>query len=148
VPHGEFDSTWLPDVRAPRFADGTTAHALVIHSDRVLRGFLQIYLLGAGYVVSVGADGAEGTRDLGGRVPHLIVLDAGAAHLEGVQFVFETNDFIPLLFLTADEDVCERADQLGIPACHVSPLSESRFLEAAARCLALQRTRRFSALLN
>lgn len=146
--HEAFDSTWLPDVRAPRAADGSTAHALLIHPDRNLRGFLQIYLLSAGYVVSAAADGAEAARELGGRVPDLIVLDANASHVEGVQFVSSADDFIPLLFLTSEQGVCERAEQLGVAACNVSPLSESRFLEAAARCLSLARTRRFSARLN
>jgi len=148
----ETDSTWLSDVRAPLSADGDTAHALVIHADSELRELLHVHLLSAGYAVTLAADGPEASRALGGRTPDLIVLDTTVSRLDGVQFIFgrpqARGEFIPLLFLTREEKVLERAQRLGVAACHTAPLASDRFLEAAARCVRCEPPPRFNAQLN
>lgn len=136
----DLDATWLADVRAPLSAEGETAHALVIHADRELRDLLDVYLLSAGYLVSAAATGPAASRQLGGRTPDLIVLDTDVSQLEDLAFIHakprsRRGEFIPILFLTQDREVVERAEGLGFVACLTRPFSPDLFLKSALRCL-------------
>ena len=133
------DAAWLADARAPLSPEGQTAHALVIHADRDLRDMLDMYLLSAGYVVSAAPDGPAASRQLGERVPDLIVLDTSVSKLEDLEFIHaepaRRGQFIPVLFLTEEKAVAERAEGLGMIACLTQPFSPDRFLKSALRCL-------------
>jgi len=132
-------ATWLAEVRAPISPEGNTAHALIIHSDRDLRDMLDMYLLSAGYLVSAAADGPAASRQLGQRVPDLIVLDTSVTRLEDLGFIYaepaRRGEFIPILFLTEDKEVAARAESLGVIACLTQPFSPDLFLKSALRCL-------------
>ena len=133
------DAAWLADVRAPLSPEGQTAHALVIHSDRDLRDLLDMYLLSAGYLVSAAPDGPAASRQLGGRTPDLIVLDTCVSRLDELGFIYaepqRRGEFIPILFLTEEKGVAERAESLGVAACVTRPFSPDLFLKSALRCL-------------
>lgn len=79
-------------------------------------------------------DGEAGGELALGASPHVVLIDVDMPYANGYGFFQRlkahaaTRD-IPVVFLTADDDVEQRAIQLGAAACLKKPLSVERLLK-------------------
>ena len=114
------------------------ATVLVIDDDRAIRELLSLHLANRGYQVAVAEDAVVGGRLALAARPQLIIIDVNMPYLDGPDFVAalkgdpETKD-IPVVFLTSDGDVAERAGKLGAVACLTKPIMADRLLDVVAR---------------
>lgn len=113
---------------------------LVIDDDRSIRELLSLHLANRGYDVAVAEDAIVGGRLALAAKPQLIIVDANMPYLDGPDFVAalrsdpQTSD-IPVVFLTSDESVADRAEKLGAFACLTKPIMADRLLEVVARAI-------------
>ena len=113
---------------------------LVIDDDRSIRELLSLHLSNRGYDVAVAEDAIVGGKLALAAKPQLIIIDVNMPYLDGPDFVAAlksdplTSD-IPVVFLTSDADVIERAAKLGAVACLTKPIMADRMLEVVARAL-------------
>src|SRR5512138_3705805 len=108
-----------------------TAHGkgrvLVIDDDRSIRELLSLHLANRGYDVAVAEDAIVGGKLALAAKPQLIIVDANMPYMDGPEFVAalrsdpEMSD-IPVVFLTSDEDIVDRAKDLGAFACLTKPI--------------------------
>jgi len=94
------------------------AKVAVIDDDRVIRYLLDLHLRNAGYDVFVAEDAVAGGRIVLECAPDVIVCDVEMPYMDGYELVSAlrtdpaTRD-IPVIFLTVNSTVHERARQLG-----------------------------------
>jgi len=91
---------------------------LVVDDDESIRALAQHQLAAAGYEVLVAEDAIVAGHMVLRSVPDLIVLDVAMPYMSGFEFAAAlkgdtTLPFIPIVFLTAREDVNERVLALG-----------------------------------
>ena len=113
---------------------------LVIDDDRSTRDLLSLHLSNRGYDVAVAEDAVVGGRLALSSKPELIIVDVHMPYLDGPDFVAalkgdpQTKD-IPVVFLTSEDDMHERAGRLGAFACLTKPIMADRLLEVVARAI-------------
>lgn len=113
---------------------------LVIDDDRAIRELLSLHLANDGYDVAVAEDAIVGGKLALAEKPQLIIVDANMPYLDGPEFVAalksdpQTSD-IPVVFLTSDEDLADRAAGLGAVACLKKPIMADRLLDVVARAI-------------
>jgi CheY-like chemotaxis protein len=121
-------------------APKTKGRVLVIDDDRSIRELLSLHLSNRGYDVATAEDAIIGGKLALAAKPHLIIIDVNMPYLDGPDFVAalksdpETSD-IPVVFLTADEDMLDRASRLGAFACLTKPIMADRLLDVVARAI-------------
>ena len=94
------------------------AKVAVIDDDRVIRHLLDLHLRNAGYDVFVAEDAVAGGRIVLECAPDVIVCDVEMPYMDGYELVSAlradpTTCDIPVIFLTVNATVHERARQLG-----------------------------------
>jgi CheY-like chemotaxis protein len=126
----------LPKAFRERMARPKTV--LVIDDDRSIRELLSLHLANRGYDVAVAEDAVVGGRLALSARPQLIIIDVNMPYLDGPEFVAamrsdpQTKD-IPVVFLSSDPDLGDRAAQLGAVACLAKPIMADRLLDVVAR---------------
>lgn len=110
---------------------------LVVDDDRCLRELLSIHLSNAGYLVWTAEDAVVAGRLILKQAPALIILDAEMPFMTGYELaeVLKTDERtrdIPVVFLTSDDSVPERAAKLGAVAYLRKPVIADRLLDLVA----------------
>ena len=109
----------------------------VIDDDRFIRYLLDLHLRKAGYEVFVAEDAMAGGRVILESPPDLILCDVDMPFMDGYEFVSAlradpATRHIPVIFLTVNNSVGERAKQLG--AGHLmKPAMADELLRAVAQ---------------
>ena len=90
------------------------AHLLVVDDDERIRGLLQKFLIGSGFLLSVARDAAQARRLLAGLEFDVIVLDVMLPGEDGISL---TRDLrarmqVPILLLTAKGEAANRIEGL------------------------------------
>jgi CheY-like chemotaxis protein len=106
---------------------------LAIDDDAFMRGLLKLHLEHAGYEVMLAEDGIEGGYLAMHAAPDLVLIDVQMPHMSGYELVLAmkadpATQHIPVVFLTSDDDVEERSDQIGAEACLKKPVRADRLL--------------------
>jgi two-component system response regulator MprA len=92
---------------------------LVVDDDRAVREALRRTLALAGYEVQLAEDGEQALERIAQAVPEAVVLDVGLPGLDGLEVcrrVRLTGSRVPILILTAREEVPDRIDGLDAGA--------------------------------
>lgn len=96
-----------------------TSHILVVEDEVKLAQFIELELKYEGYQVSVARDGLEGLTAARESQPDLIVLDwmlPGISGLEICRRLRTTGDKVPIILLTAKDEVSDRVAGLDAGA--------------------------------
>ena len=96
-----------------------TSHILVVEDEAKLAQFIELELKYEGYRVSVAADGLEGLSAARESKPDLIILDwmlPGISGLEICRRLRSTGDKVPVILLTAKDEVSDRVAGLDAGA--------------------------------
>lgn len=114
-------------------APNMTAHILVVEDEAKLAQFIELELQYEGYQVSVASDGFAGLTAARESEPDLIVLDwmlPGISGLELCRRLRTTGDMVPVILLTAKDDVKSRVAGLdaGADDYVVKPFSVEELL--------------------
>lgn len=114
-------------------AKKNTAHILVIEDEAKLAQFIELELKYEGYQVSVASDGLAGLTAARESEPNLIVLDwmlPGISGLELCRRLRTTGNMVPVILLTAKDDVKSRVAGLdaGADDYVVKPFSVEELL--------------------
>jgi two-component system response regulator MprA len=92
---------------------------LVVDDDRAVREALRRALALAGYEIQLAEDGEQALEHIAQSVPDAVVLDVGLPGVDGLEVcrrVRLTGSRVPILILTAREQVAERIDGLDAGA--------------------------------
>jgi two-component system, OmpR family, response regulator MprA len=92
---------------------------LVVDDDRAVREALRRTLTLAGYEVEVAEDGERALEQIARAVPDAVVLDVGLPGIDGLevcQRVRRLGNRVPILILTARDEVNDRIDGLDVGA--------------------------------
>ncbi|MEA3192854.1 MAG: two-component system, chemotaxis family, chemotaxis protein CheY [Betaproteobacteria bacterium] len=114
-----------------------TPRILVVDDDASLRELLGLHLSNAGYEVVVAEDAVAAGHALLKRAPTLMLIDVDMPYMNGFEFVAAVKaepglGSIPVLFLTARDDVDERARKVGAAGCLKKPLFANELIAAVA----------------
>ena len=113
------------------------AKIAVIDDDRFIRYLLDLHLRKAGYEVFAAEDAVAAARVILERAPDVILCDVDMPYMDGYEFVAAlradpATRHIPVIFLTINKNVGERAKELG--AGHLlKPLMVDDLLQAVAQ---------------
>jgi len=113
------------------------ATIVVIDDDEMIRELVRLHLLNAGYEVLLAEDAVAAGRLIVEKSPTLILIDVNMPYMDGYEFTAalradpHTRD-IPVVFITADEDVAQRSKQLGAVAYLSKPVRADRLLEVVS----------------
>jgi CheY-like chemotaxis protein len=113
------------------------AKIAVIDDDRFIRYLLDLHLRKAGYAVFTAEDAVAAGRMILERSPDVILCDVDMPFMDGYEFVTAlradpVTRHIPVIFLTVNPSVGERAKQLG--AGHLmKPVMADELLRTVAR---------------
>src|SRR5262245_8453392 len=113
---------------------------LIVEDDAATRDALTMVLSDEGYAVSSAANGLEAIDLLRqGAAPDLIILDLMMPVMDGWQFRREQQrdpalDGIPVLVLSADGGVAQKAAALGARGYVQKPVEMDTLLDAIQRC--------------
>ena len=113
------------------------AKIAVIDDDRFIRYLLDMHLRKAGYEVFTAEDAVAAGRVVVEHKPDLILCDVDMPFMDGYEFVSALRadpqtSHIPVIFLTVNKSVGERAKQLG--AGHLlKPVMADELLRAVAK---------------
>ncbi len=113
---------------------------LIVDDDRGLQETLKAILATADYNVVVAGDGLEALEKVGEHTPHLILLDLVMPRMDGFSFVEELErrglrSLQPILALTADARVEEKAARLRADAYVAKPFDMDDLLAKVARLI-------------
>jgi len=109
----------------------------VIDDDRFIRYLLDLHLRKAGYEVFAAEDAVAAGRVILERTPDVILCDVDMPFMDGYEFVSAlradpATRHIPVIFLTVNKSVGDRAKQLG--AGHlVKPVMADELLRTVAQ---------------
>jgi CheY-like chemotaxis protein len=120
----------LQKARAPR-------KIAIIDDDRLIRYLLDLHLRKAGYEVFAAEDAVAGGHLVLERAPDLIVCDIDMPYMNGYEFISALHTdpatrAIPVIFLTAKDDIEERARQLAADFLF-KPITVDELLRTVAR---------------
>ena len=113
------------------------AKIAVIDDDRFIRYLLDLHLRKAGYEVFAAEDAVAAGRVVVDHKPDVILCDVDMPFMDGYEFVSAlradpATRHIPVIFLTVNQSVGERAKQLG--AGHLmKPVMADELLRTVAR---------------
>src|SRR5439155_1215915 len=101
------------------------ATILVIDDDQTIRELLQLHLRNAGYAVHVAEDAVEAGHLVLRSPPDLIISDVNMPHMDGFEFIAAVRadnslPYIPVIFLTSEEEGEIRGKELGAVASGVT----------------------------
>ena len=107
---------------------------LVVEDDAPIRELLMLQLRNAGYDVNAAADAVEAAHVIVRDPPDLLLVDVFMPYVDGYEFVFALKGdpatrHIPVVFVTSDDDVDQRALDLGATAYLKKPVKADRLLE-------------------
>jgi CheY-like chemotaxis protein len=109
---------------------------LVIEDDPGVSSFLRWGLEDEGYAVTIAGDGVEGLRCVEAERPAVILLDYGLPVLDGAGVADglreRGRDDIPIVLVTADDRVDEKAGRVGARAVLRKPLDLEELLRVVA----------------
>jgi CheY-like chemotaxis protein len=113
---------------------------LVIDDDAHMRLALRACLEHGGYRVAEAASGAQALEQLSGALPALIVLDLTMPGMDGAAFVIALrrhglHSAIPILILSANDDVARVAKELGLRNYLGKPLRVPALLQAVTQLM-------------
>jgi DNA-binding response OmpR family regulator len=116
-----------------------TAKILVADDDSCMRELLQLHLRSAGYHVRLAEDAVVAGRMLLQSVPDLLIVDVDLPYIRGQEFVAtlvadQTIPFIPVIFITENNDFEPRAQLLGAD-CIIKPCRVDEVLKTVAKRL-------------
>jgi CheY-like chemotaxis protein len=100
----------------------------------MIRELVRLHLKNADYEVLLAEDAVAAGRLIVESSPALILIDVNMPYMDGYDFTVAlkqdpaTRD-IPVVFITADEDVAQRSRQLGAAAYLAKPVRADRLLE-------------------
>jgi CheY-like chemotaxis protein len=120
-----------------QLAPAPKAKIAVIDDDRFIRYLLDLHLRKAGYEVFAAEDAVEGARVILECTPDVILCDVDMPFMDGYEFVSAlradpATRHIPVIFLTVNKSVGDRAKQLG--AAHlVKPVMADELLRTVAQ---------------
>lgn len=100
-------------------SDSVTAHILIVEDEAALARFIELELTCEGYQVSIASDGLTGLTKIRETQPDLVLLDWMLPGLGGVEVcrrLRDTGDQVPIIFLTAKDDISERVKGLDAGA--------------------------------
>ena len=109
----------------------------VIDDDRFIRYLLDLHLRKAGYEVLTAEDAVAAGRVVVDHAPDVILCDVDMPYMDGYEFVTAlradpATRHIPVIFLTVNHSVGERAKQLG--ASHLmKPVMADELLRTVAQ---------------
>ncbi|HUQ24206.1 MAG TPA: response regulator [Burkholderiales bacterium] len=111
--------------------------AVVIDDDRFIRYLLDLHLRKAGYEVFTAEDAVAAGRVILERGPDVILCDVDMPFMDGYEFVSAlradpATRHIPVIFLTVNKNVGERAKQLGAGYL-VKPVMADELLRTVAQ---------------
>ena len=114
--------------QAPQPSRGGTSGVppiLVVDDDPQLRHVIRLVLEEEGLTVETAADGRQALDQATRRRPRLVILDMGLPLLDGAGLAAELraiyDDGLPLLVITADGHVAEKARRVGARAYLAKP---------------------------
>lgn len=110
---------------------------LVIDDVRSIRELLRLHLSNAGYEVILAEDAVVAGRIVLANPPDLIITDVAMPYMDGMEFVAamradRTVPFIPVIFLTSQEDVEGHAQRLRAAAWLTKPVNAAKLLQAVS----------------
>lgn len=110
---------------------------LVIDDSRLIRELLALHLSNAGYEVVTAEDAIAGGKALLERSPDLIITDVNMPYMTGVEFIAalradRTIPQIPVVFLSAHQDLDDHARRLEAVAHLPKPVPLERLLDVIA----------------
>jgi CheY-like chemotaxis protein len=110
---------------------------LVVEDDVLVREFVALILVNAGYVVETAQDGVEAGMAVLAKPPALIVADVLMPGIDGFQCVARLRELntarnIPVIFLTSHAGGETRGKELGAIAYLHKPLNAQRLLTVVA----------------
>jgi CheY-like chemotaxis protein len=120
-----------------QFPPAPKAKIAVIDDDRFIRYLLELHLRKAGYEVFAAEDAVDGARVILECTPDVILCDVDMPFMDGYEFVSAlradpATRHIPVIFLTVNKSVGDRAKQLG--AGHlVKPVMADELLRRVAQ---------------
>ncbi|OAS16920.1 response regulator transcription factor [Paenibacillus oryzisoli] len=119
---------------------------MVIDDDEKITSMLRRGLAFEGYLVTTAANGLEGLKQMLVTEPQLIILDVMMPHIDGwevVRRIRESGSEVPILMLTAKDDISDRVKGLDLGADDylVKPFALEELL-ARVRVLLRRRTER------
>lgn len=119
---------------------------LIVDDETAVRELLKLQLAGAGYDVRVADDAIVAGRSLMQTPPDLMIVDVALPYLGGLDFIAALKadtrmPDIPVVFMSGDAQVLERARVLGAPALK-KPFSAEQLLDIVRRELQLRPPRR------
>ncbi|MDF2721317.1 MAG: transcriptional regulator [Paenibacillus sp.] len=94
-------------------------HILVIDDDEKITSMLRRTLAFEGYSVATAGNGADGLRQMLGTEPNLLILDVMMPQMDGWEVcrrVRESGSSVPILMLTAKDEVADRVKGLDLGA--------------------------------
>jgi len=123
----------LDEANAPR----SRPKILVMDDDHVMRELLKLHLCNNGYQVLVAEDAVVAGHLVVEKRPDLIIADVEMPYMNGYEFVAAlkndpTTKDIPVIFLTTEEHVADRAKKLGAVAYFNKPVVADRLIELVA----------------
>lgn len=119
---------------------------MVIDDDEKITSMLRRGLAFEGYSVVTATNGADGLKQMLTAEPHLLILDVMMPHIDGwevVRRVRESGSEVPILMLTAKDEISDRVKGLDLGADDylVKPFALEELL-ARVRVLLRRRTER------
>lgn len=119
---------------------------MVIDDDEKITSMLRRGLAFEGYSVITAANGSDGLKQMLTAEPHLLILDVMMPHIDGwevVRRVRESGSEVPILMLTAKDEISDRVKGLDLGADDylVKPFALEELL-ARVRVLLRRRTER------
>jgi two-component system, OmpR family, response regulator len=111
---------------------------LVVDDEPMIRQLVADFLVEAGFVTDVAANGSEALRVIGRHKPDAIVLDLMMPLLDATGFVelLRLNPRltgIPIIVMTAAYAAAEEAARLGAQACITKPFELEELVETIGR---------------
>src|SRR6202008_5087245 len=122
---------------SPQSTPAAKAKIAVIDDDRFIRYLLDLHLRKAGHEVLPAEDAVAAGRVVVERKPDVILCDVDMPFMDGYEFVSAlradpATRHIPVIFLTVNQSIGERAKQLG--AGHlVKPVTADDLLRTVAQ---------------
>ena len=116
---------------------GKATKILVIDDAADIREALKVHLENAGYVALLAEDAVVGGRIALEQRPDLVIVELQLPYMKGDEFVRalladDQTRHIPVIFLTGDPEVHDKAAQVGAAACLAKPITSDRLLEVVA----------------
>ena len=114
------------------------ATILIVDDDESMRDLLRLHLTAAGYEVQVAEDAIAAGYLVLRSPPDLIISDVNMPHMDGFEFVAAVRadnslPYIPVIFLTSEEDGEIRGKELGAVGYVAKPIRADRLLDLVAK---------------